>query len=1041
MKYSTPILLSLGYFVFNNAIAPSTIQAQITPDKSTPTNVNTKDKTTEITGGATEGGNLFHSFDEFSVPNGGVADFKNADAIDNIFSRVTGGNISNIDGAIKANNANLYLINPAGIKFGSGASLDLGGSFYGSTADSILFPNDVEFSATDKTTPTLTINAPIGLSFRDEPESIQVQGSQLSSFNTFLVGGDVIVDGGNLGGGTINLGGLSAGGTVNFTENNRLSFPDDVTLADVSLTNGSFLGIFGSTGGGIHINANNVNFTQTSTILGTGNEVDITARDTVSLNGNENGNSLIIAQVSPGTPGDAGNINIEAKEGISLNGNSLIISQVVNDDNGVGEGNAGEINLTTSSLELKENSLIIAETGGIGDTKDITLNADDVSILGNSLILNQVLENAEGNAANININANTLEVSSDVQDPSSLITQTQGKGNAGSVNIVASDSVIFDKGNIISQVGNVETEDGEITQVGNGNAGDINVTVTDGFLTLNGRSLWQASTKGEGNAGNIKIDVSGDINLNDGSLILSQVLPGGIGDAGNIEIATDSSLFAINSLIIADSKDKGNSGDISIKASDTVVLEGRSNVFSPSESTDDKLFPSQIVTGLDLETDNSTGEFISAANGTAGSIDISASQLVLRDLAFIISNSELKTTGAAGNISIKVDNLELQDNAFISTFTQNEFDGGSITVDAKTLDLISGGKIITTTDGMGNAGSINLNISDRITLDNKVPSSVTNLFFDEQFVNDIQGQNGLFANATENATGDGGNIIVGSNSVFPQEFTIANGAEVTVDSKKGRGGNVFIKSDSLTLNDGKILAATASEQGGNITLNTDGTLLLENNSLISAEALGNADGGNIDIDSEFVFALSSTGNGNDIIANAEGRGMGGNINIETQQIFNLIERKAIDNNNSNDIDASSNFGTSGTVNIRTFTDSNLQSLTEFPINPLESDAVVANSCEADSNVAQSNTFVVTGKSGTTASPFDTLNADNILLRKNSATNSNTSTAIKPLHFGSLDITPARGVIKTEDGQIILTAYPTDASSQRNVQNSSNCSDF
>jgi large exoprotein involved in heme utilization and adhesion len=167
--------------------------------------------------------------------------------------------------------------------------------------------------------------------------------------------------------------------------------------------------------------------------------------------------------------------------------------------------------------------------------------------------------------------------------------------------------------------------------------------------------------------------------------------------------------------------------------------------------------------------------------------------------------------------------------------------------------------------------------------------------------------------------------------------------------------------------------------------------------------------------------------------------MGGNIDIETQQIFNLTKRKSVDNNNSNDIDASSNFGTSGTVNIRTFTDSNLQSLTEFVINPLESNTIVANSCDVNGDVAESNTFVVSGKGGTIASPIQPLSADNILLSENFATNSNNSQVIQPLHFRNLDITPARGVIKTKDGRVILTAYPTDTSSQRKPQNSSNCS--
>jgi filamentous hemagglutinin family protein len=94
----------------------------------------------QINGGATRGANLFHSFREFNVDDGRSALFTNPVGIQNILTRVTGTNPSNILGTlgVTGGNANLFLINPNGIIFGENASLNVGGSFVATTANALV---------------------------------------------------------------------------------------------------------------------------------------------------------------------------------------------------------------------------------------------------------------------------------------------------------------------------------------------------------------------------------------------------------------------------------------------------------------------------------------------------------------------------------------------------------------------------------------------------------------------------------------------------------------------------------------------------------------------------------------------------------------------------------------------------------------------------------------------------------------------------------------------------------------------------------------
>ncbi|MBM0743473.1 filamentous hemagglutinin N-terminal domain-containing protein [Phormidium sp. CLA17] len=132
------LLLAAVFF----APGQSPVWAQITsaPD-GTNTGVNQAGNAFNITGGTQAGSNLFHSFQRFGLNAGQIANFLSNPAIANILGRVTGGEASIINGRIQVtgSNANLFLMNPAGIIFGANASLNVPGSFTATTANAIGF--------------------------------------------------------------------------------------------------------------------------------------------------------------------------------------------------------------------------------------------------------------------------------------------------------------------------------------------------------------------------------------------------------------------------------------------------------------------------------------------------------------------------------------------------------------------------------------------------------------------------------------------------------------------------------------------------------------------------------------------------------------------------------------------------------------------------------------------------------------------------------------------------------------------------------------
>jgi large exoprotein involved in heme utilization and adhesion len=328
---------------------------------------------------------------------------------------VTGANRSEILGTLGTfgnSQPNLFLINPNGIIFGKNASLDVQGSFMGTTANGVQFGNLGNFSATNpQEVPLLTINPSalfvnqINKSAAIQNNSVAYAGTDPAGFDVYglrvpdgksllLVGGNVSMDGGELNayGGRVELGGLAAPGNVNLLVNGdslSLKFPDNVARADVSLINEAFVYVEAAGGGDIAINARNIDILRGSQL------------------------SAGIGQ-GLGTPETvAGDITLNATGEIKVADSGSRISNLVREDS---KGNGGKISIDSSSFLLTDGARLSASTVGQGNAGNIDINVTGaVKISGSqdgnvSAIFTDVATGAKGYGGNIRISSGSFSL-------------------------------------------------------------------------------------------------------------------------------------------------------------------------------------------------------------------------------------------------------------------------------------------------------------------------------------------------------------------------------------------------------------------------------------------------------------------------------------------------------------------------------------------------------------------------------------------------------------------------------------------------------
>jgi filamentous hemagglutinin family protein len=690
-------------FLFLNiaAIHLATIdcaRSQVTADGTLSTTVTTNDEQNFIVNeGEQAGNNLFHSFQEFSVPTNGSVSFNNSSAIANIISRVTGLSPSEINGLIRANgSANLFLINPQGIIFGEGASLDIGGSFVASTAESLVFGDGTKFSAKNNhAKPLLTVSMPIGLQFGQNPATI-VDRSQFSISNPSdptgqntlkvglsvqpaktlaLVGGDVILDGGSITApsGRIEIGSVGSNNFVSLNADAKgweLSYKSIDRLQDIRLDNLASADVSGEGGGDISLRGRRI-----SILGGSG----ISADTFGSINGgtiNVKASELLEIQGSDGS--NRVRDPLLARIGIFMPISSRITARTF------GQGNGGDIEILTQKLSLLDGARIelqtienpIDPTQLIGRGGNLSIQAESIDLKGTRPLLG-----IADSANNIILSTLTLEQAIQINLSSQISSASISNSSSGNIEI-STNTLKIEDGSVIGT-----------SPFRSGNGGDIKIHATKsseilGISTQSGiaNSVITANTFARGNAGNIQITTS-QLTLKDGGAIITSTSSTGRG--GNITI--NASAIDITGI-------SNNARNPFTLNSETLGEGNAGNIFIDTEN-------------LNIR-DGATLTVRGTSSGSPGNLEVFANSLKLDDRANITATT---ASGQGGDIKLEIDELlQLGNNSSISALAEGNGNGGNIKINSgfiiafprENSDIIAssnsgnGGRIDITTKGI-----------------------------------------------------------------------------------------------------------------------------------------------------------------------------------------------------------------------------------------------------------------------------------------------------------------------------------------------------
>lgn len=717
------------------------------------------------------GGNLFHSFQDFNLQSHESATFSGPDSINMIFSRVTGGNPSQINGTIRSTipNAELFFLNPAGIVFGEQARLEVQGGFHASTADYLRLGTTGRFDVRVPQQSILTVAPPTAFGFLDTPTEIQVQGSELTvapQANFSLIGGDLTLNHAqlNAASGRFNLVSVASKGEVTPKEGRLdVQIPETSSftkLGHIEMSD-SHIETSGSPAGGISIRGGQVWLRDSSIHAHTlgdsdGKDIDILTTDWLRIQGESANISSANLNNNQEPFGILSNTFGKGKAAhIMITTPHLEMRQSTIDTSTHSEGDGGNIDIQSQQIRLEEGAIILSNTYGVGDGGQINLKAiERLDLIDQRIFLtaNEITNTTAigtstydiGNGGQITIATRYLSLSEGY-----IGSQTNGQGNSGVVIINTAQMDVLNgsaiNANVLPQAtghgGNIKVNVTDTIQLSGFRAGFVRGAHSSSVIFHNLQSNIGAITIGNSLGGFLEISAKNLI-ISDYASVGTATL--GISAAGNMTIVVDN-LYLKDGGILTNSSGAIVGGELWLATGDAGHM------------------PSSITSNTFL-------------SGQGGNLEIQANRLILTDGGTISANS--LGIGNAGNIHVKANQFSLTNGGEITSAAAQAV-GGSVTVFSADLLYLREAQITTSVHGgSGNGGNITIENPAFVVLD----------------------QSQIVAQADE---GHGGNI-----RLVAENFLKTPDSLVSASSRLGINGQIVITPPDKTVSSSLLVLPT-----------------------------------------------------------------------------------------------------------------------------------------------------------------------------------------------------------------------------------------